>query len=116
LGNVECCGAACGDILICCSTDETSLGIAAQRRHDKRPGYSATATFHNLPCAFMCTPSLAYGFADSVLSLVWFLQLIAVIAATILVVVRLDSADGATPLLNEVFIVLYVSIALLLAT
>jgi MFS family permease len=113
LNNSDCCGAACGDMFVCCTMDIDSLDTARAARADKRPTYQANAVYHRLPCAFMCTPSLAYGALDTLLSWTWFTLLLALLISSILLACRLDSADGASPALLATFVPLFVVFSLL---
>jgi len=114
LNNTDCCSSAFGDVLICCNSDNTSLQLAVDKRSEKKPTYSATAPYHRLPCAFMCTPELSYGVADTLLSWAWYLLILLLIVSTALLTVRLDSVDQSTPTATASLVPLIVAVSLVI--
>lgn len=105
LDNTGCCGATFGGIVACCPADRTQLDHARDVKYDKKAEYFANNTYHQLPCAFLCTPSMAYGWVDLLLGWVWYIFVIASLVSTILLAVLLDS--GAVSLAS-VFIPLWI--------
>lgn len=116
LGNADCCAASFGGVVFCCPVDEAQLSYANNTRYEKRAEYTATADYHALPCAFLCTPSLNYGLADSVLGWLWVLFVIAALIATVLLAARLDGSSGTSPLVAQIFIPLWIVEALFALT
>jgi len=106
LRNAELFSASCGDVVSCCSLDEQQLTEAARQRQDKRQQYSASANFHQLPCVFVCAPSMTFGGADFLIAWLLYLLLLAALGVLIALGARLDGTTDA--LLNTIFIVLYV--------
>lgn len=108
LGNADCCTASFGGVVFCCSVDEAQLSFADDTRYEKRAEYYATADYHALPWAFLCTPSMHYGLADCLLGWLWVLFVIAALISTILLAVRLDSTSGTSPSVATIFIPLWI--------
>lgn len=91
----------------------TSISYRAGAIKEKG-AYMANANYQQWPCAFMFSWSLGYGWPDSLLSIVLFLMLPAMVLVTLLLARFLDT--GA-PSVGSAFIVLWIleGIAVLLA-
>lgn len=116
LGNADCCAASFGGVVFCCTVDEAQLSYANNTRYEKRADYYTTADYHALPWAFLCTPSLNYGLADSILGWLWVLFVLAALISTILLAARLDGSTGTSPLVSTIFIPLWIVEALFALT
>ena len=119
LNTTDCCGAAFGDLFCCCTLDEMSMEMARATAQDKRRSYIADASYHQLPCAFMCTSSMSYGAIDVLLSWLWFLFVVAAIVVHFLLAANLQSkfdepGEEAQPSLGLTFLPFFISIPLLL--
>jgi len=106
MGSRGCCDALFGGVLLCCSDDSDALAEARFQRADNKPSYVAEAEFQALPCAYMCTPALAFGTLDLIAAALTYAMLLAALISTILLGVRLDSA-ARSPTLAAVFAPLF---------
>lgn len=112
LGNADCCAATLGGVVCCCKVDESRLDYANQLRQDKRVEYTASSLYHDLPCAFMCTPAMSYGCAEPALGWFWYLTILAALISLLLLTGRLDGTNGK-PTIAVVFIPLWITEGLL---
>lgn len=86
--------------------EESGSGISYRASAVKEKGdYMANARYQQWPCAFMFTWSLGYGWPDSVLAILLFAMLPAMILVTLLLAEFLNT--GA-PAMGEIFIVLWI--------
>ncbi len=114
LGNAEYCGAACGGVLVCCAVDQAELEEGNWHRRDKRPEYIADGGYHELPCVFICTPGMSYGWADFILAWLFYLFIVVLLITLFVIALQLDGIIDAS--LNVIFIGLYIVEILLAAT
>ncbi len=103
---------ASGSLCGCCCTgvDESDGGYRAGAVQEKRV-FIANANHEQWPCAFMFTWSLSYGWPDSVLALLLFTLLPAMIVVTVMYANFLDT--GA-PSMTSTFIILWIFEGLIL--
>jgi hypothetical protein len=106
----------CGGLLVCCPEDQVVLERASTRRQDKQVAYVADGGYHDLPCVFMCTPTMTFGVPDYIFSLAQVLLVIIIpITLAIIALAKLDRASSTS--LHLIFSGLYAveSVMLLLA-
>ena len=105
-----CCGS--GDAGDGDDDNDASISYRAAGSVKENGTYMATAHYQKWPCAFMFTWSLGYGWPESVLSVLLFLMLPAMILVTTLFANFLDTG---TPSITSIFIVLWILEALIIA-